>query len=798
MTESKPEAGESTGYDARAEPSSIQEGSGVGGVSRPPSRRDPRADPDDEPSSQRVDVVTVDRNERPAIDGVTNAALTLRRELAKLHQQAAAVERTLEDQRRERTEAIERIEFANARAQEAEHRLELADAEIASLRRLHDAVLDDLQSVRSERDDLALAIENAKGAAEDLVRMRAEAERLREAHDAALKAATTYEAELGELRKREQAGSQKVTDGEAELRALRERLDRTSAELSQSRDEAAHNKTEVVRLRQETAAAAEAATKKNGELERELAAARDEVARLEKALVEARTAEEKLAGAEADLAAARVAAAEGRAEISRLERDVEAARHARDVSLERATMAEGETADVRKEAEHLRRELDAATTASATAATRTVAAERARSIVEESVKQLRDELTNAFARWRTVTPSIPPPTDNLGSVAPPAPPVSTAPNISEAPLTKRGSTSFPPVAAEARRLSNLSIPTPSPLPASLLDDQWMADSQRVPDAPASAPMTPRNASAPAPTFGESTGQQPAPSPPSAPSLLGRLSVQSIPPAVYPSVPPPAGSAPTVPPVSSVRPPEAPSGIQVLSEERDVLIEQLGDMATAREAAAKLLARADWLRGRPPVELLLALTHLDYDVEEPVFELARNWEREPICRALIASLRDEPDAKLREHGAWLLKHLCAPSAWAPLAELVSNESEPAVVRRWLLEAIERLVANRSIGWPEVGDLVGSLVHHPDSSLRDGAVGVVAALERSDDKRRVLLEILRTDDDEIVLSSAVQALAGALPIGLDPAVTERLLGHPSARVQQSVVDFVERSKRATAKS
>lgn len=276
-------------------------------------------------------------------------------------------------------------------------------------------------------------------------------------------------------------------------------------------------------------------------------------------------------------------------------------------------------------------------------------------------------------------------------------------------------------------------------------------------------------------------------------------MQSIPPAVYPSTPPPAGSAPTMPPPAvSVRSPEAPSSIHILSTERDDLLERLGDDESVHDAATKLLERPDWLRGRPPLELLLALTHLDYDVEAPVFEVARTWEREPLCRALIAALRDEPDPKLREHGAWLLKYLGAPSAWPVLAELVTNETEPSMVRRWLLEAIERLVATRGIGWREVGDLVAQLLRHPDASLRDGTVSIIAALERSDEKRRALLDILRTDDDEIVLSSAVHALTSALPIELDPAVAERLLGHPSARVQSSVVDFIERSKRTAAKS
>jgi len=306
-----------------------------------------------------------------------------------------------------------------------------------------------------------------------------------------------------------------------------------------------------------------------------------------------------------------------------------------------------------------------------------------------------------------------------------------------------------------------------------------------------------------------------PAPPAAPSLTRSVpppvptrSVQppprraTIPPAIY-SVPPPAGLSPTAPP-----PPVAPtptaaavaprreeaSGVAVLSQEREDLLEKLGEPEAAREAATLLRDHPEWLTGRPPIELLAALTTLDYDVEAPIFELARAWEREAMCRAVVGALRDEPDTKLREHGAWLLKHIGAPSALPALVHLVTNEDEPAAVRRWLLEAIERLVTNKSVGWLEIGDLVNGLVRHSDPTLRDGVIGVVAALERTDDKRRILLEVLRTDDDEIVLSSAVHALGSALPIELDPAVSERLLGHPSPRVQRSVMDFIERSKRA----
>jgi HEAT repeat protein len=239
-------------------------------------------------------------------------------------------------------------------------------------------------------------------------------------------------------------------------------------------------------------------------------------------------------------------------------------------------------------------------------------------------------------------------------------------------------------------------------------------------------------------------------------------------------------------------------MSLVSKERDAIVERLANADTARDAALTLRAHPEWLVGRPPIELLTALTDLDYDVEAPIFEVARAWERDALARALVAALRDEPDVKLREHGAWLLKHLGSPSVLPALADMVSNEAEPPAVRRWLLEAIERLVASRSIGWREVGDLVTNFLRHSDPSLRDGVIGIIASLPKSEDKRRLLLETLRTDDDEVVLASAVHALTSVLPIELDPALADRLLGHPSARVQRSVVEFIERSKRSPAKN
>jgi hypothetical protein len=226
--------------------------------------------------------------------------------------------------------------------------------------------------------------------------------------------------------------------------------------------------------------------------------------------------------------------------------------------------------------------------------------------------------------------------------------------------------------------------------------------------------------------------------------------------------------------------------------REELLAKLVDPSKTHEAAVELAQHAEWLRGTPPPSLIAALASIDYDAESPTFELARAWEREPLCLALITTLRSEREPQTREHCAWLLKHFAAPPSWKAIADLARSDEDGVQLRRWLLEALDRLAAGRAIGWREVGDVVTAVSRHPDASLRDGVVGILVSLDRSDEKRRLLLEILRADSDEVVLASAVDALASVLPMELDPTIVERLLGHPSERVQRSVRELIERAK------
>lgn len=722
--------------------------------SRSQPRRDPRADPDDEGSSSvtsRVDVVDMDRG---AADILSGAANSLRRDLAKLHLQAAAVERTLEEHRRERAEALARLEKATERALELEVKLQQVEGEAHSLRRMHEATLEDLHKLRNEKEALAQALQQASASSEENQRLRGEIEKLREAREEAARAATTFEAELAEIRKRQVQQALEVSDKEAEAEALLGKLERAMAELTQVKEELAQAKEDSLRRIEEAADAREAAAKVRDEADRERHRAREQIRDLEQALAAARDAEEKLAQARTDLGVRDSQLAEARAEAARRERDIETIRKERDQQAERASLLEHDIQAARAEVERISKQLETANETVAKTESRAQIAERARASLEQTLSQLREDVFGAFARARA---SAPPPAADV-----PLPPVviRTAPaEPAHVSLAPHEAESLPPDEVIEEPPKPPPIPPPrmpkSPPPLTLgLDEAWgEVPSSRKPNDEESMPPS-KKATAP-PSVEE-------------PSQATRR-------------PTAEEAAP-----DSTRPSSKPEPT------RDELVLMLLDSRTAAEAAAALRERPDALRGIPPQSLVNALSTVDYDAEGPVFEIARAWEREPLCHALIKALKKEDDPKVREHGAWLLKHLAAPTAWKALADLARSEEESMGVRRWLLEALERLASTRAIGWRELGDLVTILSRHEDASLREGAIGILEILERSDEKKRVLLEVLKHDDDESVLATAVQALVTVLPMDLDPMVAERLLGHPSPRVQKSIKDFIEKAR------
>jgi hypothetical protein len=771
------------------------EGRGAGlmqGSKKPPAttpvRRDDRAEPDDEGSSPRIDFVNVDgpvsssstgsgvvvgttsstaaRSEGTRGEGAAAGLTSLKSQLAKLQEQASAVERSLDDQRRDRSDALDRLERATERCISLEAKVTGFEAEAISLRKMHEASLADLESLKEENEGLHSTLEES------------------------MRAAATFEGELSELRKRQFKEALKATEQETELTALRAKLERATNDGTEADATASKAKFELARAR-------EALTK----ADKEIAVGREE----------AMQAREATAKAENTISAARGEASKAREELSKLRQDLASAKEdntkdratARDrIDLLERALDDARAATARTEAQldasrasegAMGQQLEAAVARATDADSRAAAAAASQTTLEQNVRRLREDIAGAFARMGhgAAPPPLPPGARPEPRVAPSdreEAPQSIPPELLDSvPPSLRDD--VPPVAP---------IPYSPPLALSLeLDNDWSAPDSVRPKSALPTSASPASRSVPPPPSTISNEGAPA-----GPDSIPPPTYASVPPQIHDSVipsplprvtPPPPRRESTAPATRRGGASAAPSGIPSTEVTREELLAQLVHPAHGAAAAQELKLHPEWLRSVPPMTLIAALQSVDYDSDRPVFDLARQWEREPLCHALIASLRAEPEARLREHGAWLLKHLAAPSSWKAIADLARSDDEGIQLRRWLLEALDRLAAGRAIGWRELGDVITTVAKHPDASLRDGVVGILVSLDRSDEKRRLLVEILRSDDDEVVLASAVNALASALPMELDPGLVERLLGHPSPRVQRSVRDLIERAKQ-----
>lgn len=779
----------------------------------PPPRRDERADPDDDElvPAPRVDVVNVDGGSRDGTVGGTRdsaaaGVINLRRELAKLHQQAAAVEKSLDDQRRDRSEADNRVARATERALFLEGRLTAMEAEADAARDMRDESLAELQTVRAERDDLSRAVEAAKVATRELGDLKSELARLREE--------ATHSARL-----REEATQAARSDGK-ELTRVQEELAHAAAEAKIARAETERAREAVKIAEQDAALVGDQASKIREEAARTRVEADTLRAGADKIRAEAAQVREELERSNAELAKSREELARAREDNTRdraTARDkIDLIERALDDARATSARTESELEAARSDEDRLARQLEAAVAAAANAESRAANAESravtaeshaaaaaaVHAALEDSVRRLHADIAGAFSRAGQA--ALPPPLP--ARARPRAPVLSLPPEMVK---------SEPPDSvANGAHPSEDSASEGSPgapwssSPAS----QSVAPPVTSSLAPPRGSISPTYASVPPQIHASHSSH-----PPAAP-VEASVGKTSPPPPMYASVlpeargsiPPPAASATrsSLPPANgweddphppaTRRPggsamPPPPDSSDLMSKERLELLAKLVDPDEAEQAAVELAQRPEWLRSVPPLTLVAALSRIDYDSDSAMFVLARAWDREPLCHALITALRAEPEPRLREHLAWLLKHFAAPSSWKAIADLARSENEPNQLRRWLLEALDRLAAGRGIGWRELGDVVTTLARHPDAALRDGVVGILLSLDRSDDKRRLLLDILGADDDEVVLASAVNALASVLPMELDPGIMNRLLGHPSPRVQRSVRELIARARQ-----
>lgn len=218
-----------------------------------------------------------------------------------------------------------------------------------------------------------------------------------------------------------------------------------------------------------------------------------------------------------------------------------------------------------------------------------------------------------------------------------------------------------------------------------------------------------------------------------------------------------------------------------------------DAIAAAAAANELLEQPEWTLGSPPDTLIQALRRasLTYDAESAVFELGRVWERAPLSRALMAAFKGEQDPRARTCAAWLLKQLSSPTVWRDMAATALSYDEGPQTRRWLLEGLDRLAFVGDVGWDELRELVYALRQNSEPHIRDGVVGILMSLPPSDEKTRLLLDMLR-DFDASVLASALSALSNRHQsfAGADLTRLRALSRHPDLRVSLVARELLER--------
>ena len=219
-------------------------------------------------------------------------------------------------------------------------------------------------------------------------------------------------------------------------------------------------------------------------------------------------------------------------------------------------------------------------------------------------------------------------------------------------------------------------------------------------------------------------------------------------------------------------------------ERARRLQQLRARRPSLDVAAQRLAeRPEWLRGPPPAELIDALMEQPPPGAEPLLALARRYERAPLSAALLERLRGARDPGTRAQAAWLLKGVLAEEHRADAIELAGAENESPQVRRWLVEALDRLAFAAAAGGDELGELVERLARHEHPALREGAVGLLTSLPRTDRSTALLVRLLG-DRDPLVAAGAARALGG--PPGsrvVEEHTRAALLDHSSAEVRQA---------------
>jgi hypothetical protein len=213
-----------------------------------------------------------------------------------------------------------------------------------------------------------------------------------------------------------------------------------------------------------------------------------------------------------------------------------------------------------------------------------------------------------------------------------------------------------------------------------------------------------------------------------------------------------------------------------------------DERVASSAAEALLHSPKSLLGEPPAQLLSAVMSPIGLPTASILNLARAWSRPEMSRATLDALRRAADLRERERLAWLLKTVLAAEHGREAIKWVMDDAENDEVRRWIFEAIERLVFGGHLGWDELADVVTMAAGSRHATLRAALSALLTALPwRSANIH--LLEPLLNDADPDVVSAAAHTLAGHPDAvrQLQPRTLEELRRHTNPRIRHGAAEL-----------
>jgi hypothetical protein len=224
-----------------------------------------------------------------------------------------------------------------------------------------------------------------------------------------------------------------------------------------------------------------------------------------------------------------------------------------------------------------------------------------------------------------------------------------------------------------------------------------------------------------------------------------------------------------------------------------LIEGETDHSRVLAAAESLLNSGARLDGPPPGRLITALIEGADAVDPTLLNLARAWSRPDMSRAMLDALPAAATPDQKEQIAWLLKTVLAVEHSGEAIGRVLDSEEQPQVRRWLLEAVERMTFAGALGWDQLLPVVSLLGRERDPALRAGLASLLVALPWRPSNVLLIAPLLLDDNYEVV-SAAAHTLAQHPDDArkLDTGILDHLRSHGNPMMKASA-SLLEQSIR-----